>query len=360
MHALARLATRDELRIPEKREHRAQVFRLRGRSEEPSGVAHPAGERIVRRFQHRDGLRSTPQRAHRFVRFWEPDDEPLAPRMHFAREFGSHHLSPRAIPIRRHRDRRAGARRVTVGEAAERRHIEHPAAGARRRQSFDFAHRPLDRAHVEARQDGARLGDRDHRPDLAAQRALKQRQRLQAGLVHIDMRMRLVADDDIGDPGDRRVEVRVQIEAHCERLRAERGARGADQLEIRAQRARADEGAMQREIQRIRLCAAHAIDDFAHHGLQIRFLHWTAGSRGGAAQENRGQSPISGEEIDRRADLGVRASIKPGARLAREPLALLEMCKARRHRRERVSLVPQSRDGDAEAHERFVIMRARS
>ena len=172
--------------------------------------------------------------------------------------------------------------------------------------------------------------------------------------------MRLVADDDIGEPGDRRVEVRVQIEAQRERFGAERGARGADELEIRAQRARADEGAMQREIQRIRLCAAHAVDDFAHHGLQIRFLHRTAGTGRGAAQENRGQSPICGEEIDRCADLRACAAIKPGAGLAREPLALLEMRKARRHRRERVSLVPQSRDGDAEAHERFVIMRARS
>ena len=202
-----------------------------------------------------------------------------------------------------------------------------------------------------------RLGDRDHRLDLAAQRALKERERLPAGLVHIDMRMRLAADDDIHKPGDRRVEIRVQIDAHRERVSPELGARGADQLEVRAQRARTDERAVKREIERIGLRRAHAIGDLAHHLLEIGFLHCAAGAGGGAAQADRSQSPICSEEIDRRADFRPRAAVEGGHRVAGLPFALAKIGSARRDRRERISLVPQARDGD---YGRFVIMRARS
>ena len=70
-------------------------------------------------------------------------------------------------------------------------------------------------------------------------------ERLPAGFVHIDVRMGLVPDDDVGKLGDLRVDIGVQIEAHGQGLFAEHAAHRQDELQIRAQRERADERAVQ-------------------------------------------------------------------------------------------------------------------
>src|SRR5581483_2719784 len=54
------------------------------------------------------------------------------------------------------------------------------------------------------------------------ERPLEKRERLPPGLVHVDMRMRLVAHHDIGEAANRRVEIGVQIEAHRQRSYAQR------------------------------------------------------------------------------------------------------------------------------------------
>src|SRR5258708_10817025 len=99
---------------------------------------------------------------------------------------------------------------------------------------------------------------------------------------------------------------------------------------------------MQREIQGIRIRGAHARYDLIDDLAQGRLFDRAAGPGGRAAQINRGQTPVSGKEIDCRADLGAAAGIELGDVLAFAPLAPLEIREACQYRSERVSLVPEA------------------
>src|SRR5207302_7062538 len=97
--------------------------------------------------------------------------------------------------------------------------------------------------------------------------------------------------------------------------------------------------------------AAHARQDLIDDRLQVRLFDRAPGTRTRAAQINRGQTPVSGKEIDCRADLGAAAGIELGDVLALAPLAPLEIREAREDGGERVSLVPEACDGDSSRHE---------
>src|SRR6185369_13910763 len=106
---------------------------------------------------------------------------------------------------------------------------------------------------------------------------------------------------------------------------------------------------------------SHAIDDLVDDLLELGLFHRATRPSGRAAQVDRRQLAMRGEEIDGGAELGARALIERCRISADAPLAVAEIREPRVDRRERVSFVPQARDGDSGRHGLYnARLRARS
>ncbi len=266
-------------------------------------------------------------------------------------EFAGKHVGAalcQRLILLRHRHH-AGARewRIAIGETAIDRHVQHAAlAPPHAGELLQLRHRPVGSAHVEAGHDGGHLGDGDLRPGAAFDLRDQQRQRALRRLVHVDMRIGVIAGGGIEQRRHFGAQMRVQVEAGGQRRRADQLADRLQQVEFGGRVINRRHRAMQREIDGVPFLLAQAAeqalgDDGEGGGLD------QAARRSGGAQQIM-ELPVGMLRLDcqRAADLGRRAGIEGARGLAAHPLARLKGREAGAERREAVRLVPQTRDGE--------------
>ena len=229
----------------------------------------------------------------------------------------------------------------------------HEEARAQRALLFHFAAARLDLAvgRVEARlahhvRQHRALPPGHRRRGLAFEHPEERLARPQAGFVHVHMRVRLVARDDVGVRDDGRVQVGVHVQGHGDRRFRRDPAHAGEQLALPVVEAFGDHRAVQVEEDRVGLPAGRLADP-AGHVFERRVLHGTAWPGAARHRQRDVRARLFGK-LDERADRRTRAPQRLDRSLAFEGhrRADREALYRRGHRREGVGLVFYLRDDD--------------
>ncbi len=190
-----------------------------------------------------------------------------------------------------------------------------------------------------------RRGAPDRRwPHLAPHHAQKCPRRTLRGLPLIDMRIGLVAGDNLGVAHHRIEEIGVHVVGDADRrLRIDR-ADAAQQCALAIVEPLGDHGAMQIEPQRIVATLGYRIGDYATHGLVRVAVHRSAGRGAGTDRhDDLGADLACHRQIPAHAGAGPAEELNRRLAAQQRRSITAEAFQLRRYRREGVGLMRQGR-----------------
>ena len=250
-----------------------------------------------------------------------------------------------------HHHAHAGVWRVGLREAAE--HTAGKNAGVAL-APLGAVQRRLHGAEVGVHAQGlgqhARVGIADHRFDLAIEHIEQQPAGVLAGFVHVDVRIGLEADDDVGVGHDLAADVAMQVERDGERRGGCEGADALEQVTFAIRAVLGHHRAVQVEEDGVAAARHGRADGVAHVGVGSR-LDWRArvghaGQRGLDLAAARFGQRQEGAHGDARAGHG---AARVGAVVGSLAVAGAKSGQRRGHRRKSVGFMLHA--GDDYAHD---------
>jgi hypothetical protein len=194
-----------------------------------------------------------------------------------------------------------------------------------------------------------RLSERDRRTEAAGRDIAQPRGGFAAARIHVHVRVGLVAvkQRDGADHGRR--DVRVEIERHRHRERADGGAHGLEEIALAVVDALDHHGAVKVQQNTVQPTGATQVREQAVARLRVELLGDAPGGRGGGRQRGGERDAMRGGGRDHAAETGPGVAIGFEQLTAVVKIARLELTASGRDGAERVRLVRQHPDEEPHA-----------